>query len=357
MRIVSVSQMRSFRSCHRAHYFEYTLGVRPVAEAETLRFGSLFHVGLGAWWSIGNPDIRLEPALLEMRSRAQGSDEFELAKAEALLSGYHCRWKDEPIETISVEQEFATPLINPATGAASRTWVLGGKLDALARQPSVCVVEHKTSSEEIGAGSDYWKRLRLDAQVSIYFDGARALGYLADECLYDVVRKPMLRPGIVPLIDENGIKIVHDFAGARVRTKDGKKWRETGDSAQGYVLQSRPETPEEYRDRLCTEIAGNPDRYFQRGTVVRLEEEMRDAQYDTWQTARLIREAEIANRWPRNPDACIRYGRTCRFFDVCTGAASIDDPTLFRKVVRTHEELSSQPHNTTPKEEEQTCNL
>jgi len=349
MRIVSVSQMRAFRLCHRLHFYEYTLRMRPVAEPEPLRFGRLFHAGLAAWWSVVDPDLRLDASITEMQNQADGSDEFEVVKAEELLRGYHFRWKNQPVGTISVEQEFVTPLINPQTGAASRTWQLSGKLDALARiidcrAHGVCVavVEHKSSSEEIGVGSDYWKRLRLDTQVSVYFEGARSLGHPAEECLYDVVRKPGLRPGTVPLTDEAGVKIVLGAAGERMRTKDGKKWRETADSAQGFVLQCRAETAEEYRVRLRDDIAANPDRYYQRGTVVRLEEEMRDAAFDTWHTARMIREAEVAKRWPRNPDACVRYGRTCQFFEVCTGAASINDPALFRKAECVHEELLPQ---------------
>mgnify|MGYP007001753624 CR=1 FL=1 len=51
-----------------------------------------------------------------------------------------------------------------------------------------------TTSEDIGRGTDYWRRLRMDGQVSIYYAGSAALGYPADLCLYDVLRKPSLRP-------------------------------------------------------------------------------------------------------------------------------------------------------------------
>jgi hypothetical protein len=73
---------------------------------------------------------------------------------------------------------------------------------------------------------------------------------------------------------------------------------------------------------------------------VRLEDEERDAAFDTWQTARLIREAQLANRHPRNPDACPRYGRYCEYFGVCTGTESLEDTTRFRHVENVHEELS-----------------
>lgn len=349
--IVSVSEMRCFRRCNREHHISYELGYRAIARAAALAFGTLIHKGLEVWWSVGNTDVRLDAAITEMRALQNDPkvrvDEYELVKAEELLRGYHYRWMDDPVRTIAVEQEFMCALVNPATGAASKTYELGGKLDAIAevppghpeRRPGVYVVEHKTASVQIGLGSVYWQKLRLDSQVSVYYEGARSLGHEVTGCLYDVIRKPGIKPSAVPLTDENGVKIVHDASGQRVRTKDGKKWRESGDTAQGYVLQTRQETAEEYRARLREDIASNPDGYYQRGTVVRLEDEQRDAAFDTWQTARLIREAQVAKRHPRNPEACERYSRMCEFFEACCGMASLDDRTKFRKIESKHEEL------------------
>ena len=44
-----------------------------------------------------------------------------------------------------------------------------------------------------------------------------------------------------------------------------------------------------------------------------------------------MRESELANRHPRNPGACVSYGRTCDFFGVCTGEESIKDERLFTR--------------------------
>jgi hypothetical protein len=97
-----------------------------------------------------------------------------------MLRGYDARWLEDTVlyDVLAVEEEFSTPLVNPETGSASRTWTLGGKVDAIVREKAtgrVLLVEHKTTSEAIGPGSEYWRRLRIDAQVSIYFDGAAAI--------------------------------------------------------------------------------------------------------------------------------------------------------------------------------------
>jgi hypothetical protein len=39
----------------------------------------------------------------------------------------------------------------------------------------------------------------------------------------------------------------------------------------------------------------------------------------------------------------MHFGRACGFFPVCTGAASLEDRTLYRKAERAHEELAAEP--------------
>lgn len=270
-------------------------------------------------------------------------DPFEFARAEEMLTGYSARWFEEPLDWLEVEVEADAPLVNPETGAASRTFLLGGKIDAIARhRPTgdVLVVERKTSSEDLSPGSVYWRRLTLNSQLSTYAALARALGYDPRKILYDVLGKPGIRPSAVPIV-EDGAKVVLDAGGARVRTKDGKKWRETADAAQGYVLQTRPETVDEYRVRLRDVIIDKAEELYRRADIVRLADEERDAAWDTWQTAANIREGRNAGRFPRNSDACVRYGSPCTFFPVCVGEASLDDALRYRRAENVHEELSA----------------
>lgn len=354
--LLTASRLKVARSCRRQHHLQFDLGYRAAVEPEVTRFGSLAHVGLEWWWrgaqSGVTGDALLETALAPMRASAKPeTDAFELVRAEVLLTGYHLRWEADLVhyEVLAVEAQFECDLVNPLTGSASRTWRLGGKIDVVVRDRrdgKVLVVEHKTSSEDVSQGSEYWRRLRMDGQVSVYYEGARALGYDVAGCLYDVLSKPGIRPGSVPLVDDQGVKIVLDAAGQRVKTKDGKKWRETGDSAQGYVLQVRDETPEEFRQRLAETVGKDPDRHFARGDVVRLEQEMKDALLDVWQLGQELRQAELAKRHPRNPDACTKWGRLCPFFDVCTSQAPdevLNDPARFRRSDLVHPELADAP--------------
>lgn len=330
MNLLTATRLRDSRACLRLHHNRYELGYRPVEDADNLRFGSLVHRGLEAWWR-APVEGRLEAAVDAIR--AWDADPYDRAKAEVLLAGYNARWGDEHYEVLGVEVRFETDLINPATGVASKTWRLAGVLDVLVRDLRdglVRIMEHKTSASDITPGSPYFQQLRLDSQISVYFAGADALGRPAASCLYDVLGKPGLRP-------------------LKATPPESRKFKQDGTL---YANQrAEDETVEEYRARLADAIADDPNRYFQRVEVVRLEDELREHGFELWQQALLLREAQRAGIAPRNGDACFRFGRACEFFQVCTGAASLDDTRLFTRRTDPHPELAGQGGEARPKEE------
>lgn len=302
--LLTNSRLRDARACQRLHHIQYGLGYRPVVEAATLFFGRLVHLMLEAWWLATRAGLAGAPRVAEAFAAVPGdADPFDAARARAMLYGYEAHWGAELYQVAAVEAQFETDLVNPETGKPSRTWRLGGKIDLLLAGPPR-LMEHKTSSEDISPGSTYWKKLRMDGQVSAYFAGARALGHDVRECIYDVLGKPGLKP---------------------------------------YQVSSKravPETPEEFEARCMAAIGEEPGRYYQRGSVVRLEQEMDDALFDIWQTAQQLREAERLGRFPRNPDACEKWGRVCPYFGVCSGEASLEDASQFRRLEQPHPELS-----------------
>lgn len=304
-------------------------GYRAAFDDPNLGFGKLGHSGLEAWWLArqAQPDNQtawINAALSEIQ-RAHYRDTFAEVRACSLLIGYHAMWADEPMEVLAVEKQFDTELRNPATSGVSKTWRFGGKIDAIVRvDGEVWIVEHKTSQEDFSSGSDYRVRLQLDHQVSNYLAGARTLGYDPKGCIYDVLGKPAHKP--LQATPEE----------ARKYTKPTKKDPEPRLYA-GQRLED--ETPTEYGDRIAAAILENPEKYYARWPVVRLAEEEREAAFDMWHNGLQIRESRAANVWPRNPDACKRYGRSCTFLAACAGRASLDDATKFRKTEKKNEEL------------------
>lgn len=344
MQLLTNSRRNSFGTCHRRHQFEYELGARPVSESAPLRFGTLVHACLERWWMLAaaTPAERLIEINDVLYANLQaGMDAYEVAKARGMMVGYERRWGNlDEIQIIAVEIEYRAPLMNPETGAASRTFELAGKLDALAViNGRLMIVEHKTTSEDVEPGSHYWDKLAIDGQVSGYYVGAQTLGHQVDGCLYDVLRKPGIKPRQIPTLDEAGKKIVLDADGNRVYNKDGKIPKQSEDKGAGHIMQTRPETPDEYATRVATETCENPDRYFGRKEVPRLESDLVEYLDDMWTVGRELADAQRLQRWPRNPRSCDGFG-TCPYFEVCCGRASIEDARLFQ-VGAIHRELPS----------------
>lgn len=329
--IITSSRAKTYNTCRRLHYYKYALGYRPVKTSSALSFGTLVHAGLEAWWGWHKLPIEmsaLDRALSEIDLKALESeniDQFEIAKAKTLLCGYDTRWSPtmEDLDVLGVEMEFQTTLLHPDQGTVLAL-DLAGKIDSLARRKStgkIWLVEHKTTSEDLSLGAPYWQRLRMDTQVSIYFDGALSLGYPIEGCIYDVVAKFKERPLLATPADKRKV------------TKEGKLY--AGQRAQD-------ETVEEFRARLAESMAKSPESFFGRAEVTRTEDELREAERDTYEIAMSMIDDEREGRRPRNPDACFKYNRLCDFYTVCSGCGAIDDDN-FVQLATPHQELKTIP--------------
>lgn len=333
--ILTSSSAKTFRRCAREYHYRYELQRVPTSRPGDARdFGTLIHVGLEAWWNAVGLSLNTEETLIRTweAMRAKNPEALDLIRAEELMLGYHVRWFDESsaqYDVLGVELEFVAPLVNPDTGAPSRTFERAGKLDLLLRERSsqrVLVGEHKTTSEQMEAGDTYWRQLTLDSQVSTYLEGSKALGVDVAACLYDVIGKPKLEP----------------YEATPVEIRKYTKPTKANPEPRLYANQrAEDETPVEFRERFRAHIQGNIERYFRRGEIVRLEDETAEAMFDDWRVGKQIRESQIAQRWPRNVDSCRRFGRLCSYHPVCTRTQEIDDP-LFYRVERAHGELSKE---------------
>lgn len=321
MELMTQSRLRAYRRCARLESLQYVQGWRPVADSEALAFGTLWHAALEVWWQT----LSLDDAMCAVAGAAK--DTYTQAKLDVMIEGYHATWTGQQLETLAVEEAFRAPLLNPATMAASRTYELAGKIDArvIVRNGSVydgqeMIVEHKTTSEDIAPGADYWAKLAMDPQLSVYTIGAESLGHPTAGAIYDVARKPMLRPAKATAPE------------SRKYTKDGKLY-----ANQREV----DETPDEFRARLREAVFGDLSAYFARQIIPRTESQIRDFLFDAWEQSRTMRESHLAQRAPRNPDACHAFGR-CPFWSCCAdGMDPAEHPDLFRRIEDVHPELTA----------------
>jgi RecB family exonuclease len=287
--ILTHSRMSCFRTCPRKHYLRYELGLTPVKDEAPRRVGSAFHALLEAVDKGAPTTVILD----------QLEDDFEREMVLAMFDG-HMVFQGEAEKSIipqAAELEFDIPLVNPDTGKPTPIWRFCGKIDRIVRivEGRLAIMEYKTTSRDFSPGAEYWQNLHMDMQLSIYIIAARELGYNIDTVLYDVTRRPALRP------------LKATPADVRKYTKDGKLYANQ---------RAEDETPEAYGERVRADIASRPEHYFARIEVARLEQDLDDCRAEIWQQQQAIREAQKSHRWYRNPNSC--YGMfSCDYLPVC----------------------------------------
>lgn len=345
------SRIDSFKTCRKKSWFSYELGLRPINDAKALRMGSAYHSALESLETNGALDVAIEcvrSSYQNVEANDQLELDYELETVMRLVCGYVWRWGSSRLEFIAAELPFELPLNNPETGWPTPNFMLAGKIDGIVKLPDgrLAVIEHKLLSEDVASDSQLWRRLRIDHQISMYVLAARRLGYHVDAVLYNVSCKPSIKPTLVPVLDKLGAKIVLDRQGDRVKTEKGC-YRQTGDTAKGYTLQTRPMLADEWGEKLANDIVSQPDRYYARMELPRLDQDLAEYENDLWDIQRTIRDAQLKDRWYRtcNRNSC----GFCSYFDLCTaGFDPTSTPPGFVKLSDVNPELKRETnvHNT-----------
>jgi RecB family exonuclease len=321
--------MACAKMCLKRHFYAYEVGLRPARDGDAITIGKAFHVGLETF--SGSAASEFDAAVLDALKAADtfmsscSADPYDTAIhrviAQRLLHAYLMRYREDGLNVVAVEREFNLPLVNPDTGAESRTFCLAGKIDRIVELPDgrLAVMETKTTSIALDDGSDYWARLRLDSQISLYVYAARTLGFDVQTVLYDVTRKPAIAP---------------------LRATPSEKRRYTRDGKLYGNQRERDETPDEFAERLTSDIASRPEFYFARREIPRLEADLTEAQAEWWQQAHLLRDCQRSGRWFRNTSSCLQPYR-CPYTEICFAGAHPEDsvPSGFVQTDNIHPEL------------------
>lgn len=341
--LLTHSRMQSFKLCRKQHEWAYIHGLRKEVDAKALRMGSAGHEGLDVLKKTGDVEAAVHAVEDQYFTRPESVEEYdwliERETVSCLVAAYWWRWQTQPLDIVASEQSFQIPLKNPRTGGSSRNWDLAGKIDGVVKDGNrTLVLEHKFISDDLDPNSDYWRRLVIDSQITIYTYAGRELGHETSGVLYDLIRKPTIRPSRVALLDDDGLKIVVDEHGERVLKKDGKP-RQTGDTKLGYTLLTRDMTVEEWQAKLMCDIELRPEWYFQRREVARLDDDLSEMQKEVWEVQKSISDAikKHAHYKTVNLGSC----SYCAFFGLCTSRVKFSGQPLegFVQLEDIHPEL------------------
>lgn len=330
--LLTHSATKCWNACRRRYLFAYVHGIRRQHASEPLRIGTMWHLGVGAYES----GVSIDDSIAMVRQAYRDTpcpnylqpDEYavEEEKVTGMIYGHWDHWKnDDVIKSVAVEQVFDLPIVNPETGYKTPSFTSAGKIDRIGRLPdgTLAVVERKTTSEDITVDSAYWKSLRNDPQISRYLLAARAMGHDVTKVVYDVIKKPQIKPRRVEKAEIALANSTGFYCGLKL----------TGPCPER-------ENPAMYGARLRADIASRPDFYLARVEIARTDGDLEEYQYDLWQTQQEIRQAMNSGRFYRNPASCLEPFN-CEYLDVCSELYANPEvvPSGFRKVSRLHEEL------------------
>ena len=351
------SSEQAFKTCPRMYYWQYELGWRPERDKKPLRMGSAGHVGIDVLAQDAAPaqavaaveavddfysDRLAEATTWTEAVQGQYDLAMECETVKCLVAGYATAWAESRVEIIESEKVFNLAIVNPETGRSSRTFRQAGKRDRIGRLPDdrLVLMETKFVGQDITPGSDFWQMAAISSQISKYILAAREDGHNIEGAMYDVVRKPTIKPTPVPLLDEHKEHIVLDRWGKRVYTKQGPP-RKTGDANRGFVLQTQPMKPSQWRWKLGQDIKERPDFYYQRREIPRLDADLDEYRHELWWLAEAVRHCKTSGHWFRNCGACTRYNTLCRYYPLCAGEVDTTAgvPAGFRQASVAHEEL------------------
>lgn len=154
---VSVSQLKQFKACRRAWYLHYVEGLEPVTKSDALQTGTNYH------------------ALLETLYKDGKLEDVEPTKEAAMAKAYEKYIF--PAVKVELAEEWLEKEVTPEV-------TLIGRVDGMTADG--VVVEHKTTSRDIGAEYEY--NLMWDEQVLayMYLTGTRRI-------IYTVCKKPTIR--------------------------------------------------------------------------------------------------------------------------------------------------------------------
>lgn len=305
MRRLTTEGLTAFRRCPRKFHIEARLGYRPRSVGNDSVDSVVRRFARDVW---GGRD----PDAGEMGT----GDPYGDASALAISCAFKSHFDAFPLAVRSIDVPYESTIVNPRTGAPTQTFVLAGVAPALVEHDGgIWALDVRVTGSDLSPGGTLWQRLRLGTSTMAMVLGLRGSGCNVRGVILDLVRRPGLRPKMATPEHE------------RKYVVDRKTKAERLDARQ----RDRDETPAEFGRRIFDDISERPDFYVTRASFEWLAKEVEEAAYDLWASARGIRENELSDRWPRNPEACEQRGRLCPYFDVCRGVDGLGNTLRYER--------------------------
>jgi hypothetical protein len=312
-----------FRNCRKACEYRYQIGLTPREKDPNMSFGALIHDCLQLWH--GSRDEAAVQDLIDRACARRTGDESvhrDWHLARAIMTGYASRYPREDFTVVALEKTFEGPIVNPATGAASRSFVLAGKVDGIVRiGDDHYILEHKTAST---IDADYLERLWTDFQIAIYAHYVEhALGIPITGVVYNVLGKARLQQGKGETEEEYQARRAELIAKSKSGTTAAKR--------------KMPESDEDYQARLVEKYAELT--MFHRETLYLSRDRFEILRAELWELTQAFLDARRRGVFYQNTSFCFNYNRPCAYFPICRSNGNPNVIDNFYTITPPHEEL------------------
>ena len=320
-----------FRNCRKAVDWRYLQHLVPLQRDRNLHFGSIIHECLQAWHQRRDLDEVLATINRLCADRLQDENQRrDWHLATAIMRAYAARYATDDFDVVALERNFEGPIVNPATGAASRSFVLAGKVDGIVRIGGEhFILEHKTASQIDG---DYLEKLWTDFQITIYAHYIeQTVGIRITGILYNVLVKAKLQQGRGETEEEFQARRAELLA----KSKTGKT----------TAKRKLPESGEEFQQRLAEKYA-DPE-MFHREMLYLSRDRFEVLRAELWELTQAFLEAKRRGIFYQNTAFCFNYQRPCPYFALCRSNGNPNLIENFYQRVPPNEELRVVPPEST----------
>lgn len=371
--LTTYSFWTNYKSCKRLVKWRYLDELVPKGWTGEPRFlGSLIHLALAnyrrdlgkfGWLPEMVMSDTLEPLLrLPTLDDMLGDDDRWREEVRArviareMWNAYIETWADDDLRHRrrfpSVETAFSGPILNPKTGAESRTFVFGGKIDAIEDSGETnrdVLWESKTISK---IEKNYLEGLWTQFQTMIYahYFGKYVLSREIREVVYDILVKCPYR------LEKGESTDAYDrrCAEAAAKNKSGvaRLARREPESTDEYIARVRRWYTQDRRLNPATPSGSfrfhRESLYLDRIAVSELLEELWDLTQDFLRTRGAAaayaegRPPGSSGGWYQNTTFCSHFGRECDYWRLCAARGSELIKDTFYEHRAAHEELRSE---------------
>ena len=279
---------------------------------------------------------RIEKAIQAIAEKVGNTDSREYHTAKAILIGYESRWGKSEWTSLAVEEPFEVPVINP-TNLAEHEYPLVGVIDTRVKGYGYknVMMEHKTTKTDFSRpDTHYFDKLPHDQQLSIYSLAAIANGRPLDGTIYDVIRRPSIRPKKIPRGSAAGVHNDDEMGTASEIIVSGTYWgHRCSPETEAYVTKDVDKTIKENNElfglRVLYNCLDKPNNHYHRTDLIQRRGELllEETVPALWHIAEEISDARREGKLPRfyqNSGSCYSYSTPCEFLGLCQGVLDID---------------------------------